>query len=30
LKIPKCNGIKWYLIKMDNNTIENICNMFSV
>ncbi len=30
LKIPKCNGIKWHLMKMGDDTIEDIHNMFSV
>ena len=27
LKIPKCNGIKLCLIKMDDNMIEDVCNI---
>jgi len=30
LNILKCNGIKWRLIKMGDNTIEDVCNMFLV
>ena len=30
LKILKCNSIKQCLMKMGNDTIEDICNMFLV
>jgi hypothetical protein len=30
LKIPKCNGIKLCLMKMGDDTIEDIHNMFLV
>jgi hypothetical protein len=30
LKIPKCNGIKLHLIKMGDNTIKDVHNMFLV
>ena len=30
LNIPGCNSIKRRLMKMGNDTIEDVCNMFSV
>jgi hypothetical protein len=30
LKIPKCEGIKWCMMKMGKETIEGVCEMFLV
>jgi hypothetical protein len=30
LKIPKCDGIKWCLMKMGDDTVKEVHEMFSV
>jgi len=30
LKIPQCNAIKQHVMKMGEETIEGVCEMFSV